>query len=108
MYWREFRVKSLDARKESMVKFYNVLHTLSNKVRYFFQKWKESSNERTLALEMHNEGPVREQVFELKAQFKNLKGLMNEQGYDEKDVQDAIKQEKARQAQLLLKGIRRA
>jgi hypothetical protein len=66
-YWGDFRIKSLDARKESTIRFYNILHTLSNKLRYFFQKWKEMSNERTLAMEMHDEGPIREEVFELKA-----------------------------------------
>ena len=33
---------------------------------------------------------------------------MSEEGYDDKDVHAAIQSEKARQAQLLLKGIRKA
>ena len=98
LHWRDFRINSLDARKASAIKFYNVLHTLSNKVRHFFQRWREAACERTLALEMHEEGPIREQVFELKAEFKNLKGLMNEEGYDDKDMHQAIQGEKARQA----------
>lgn len=43
---------------------------------------------------MHEEGPIREEVFEIKAQFKNLKKLMEDEGYDEKDIIEALKQEK--------------
>ena len=56
---------------------------------------------------MHEEGPVREEVFEAKARFMNLRALMKSEGYDDKDIEDAIKQEKGRQSNLILKGLRR-
>jgi hypothetical protein len=76
-------------------------------LRFHFIKWKEGAAEKTLALEMHEEGPVREQVFEAKARFMNIKALMKEEGYDDKDIADAINVETGRQSNLILKGLRR-
>jgi hypothetical protein len=36
------------------------MYSIGNKLRHFFQQWKFQSNERSLAKEMHEEGPVRE------------------------------------------------
>jgi hypothetical protein len=55
------------SRKEQMIKSFTILHTIGNKVRYFFQKWKEGANELTLAKEMHEEGPIREEVFDIQS-----------------------------------------
>lgn len=45
---------------------------------------------------MHEEGPVREEVFDARSEFKNLKNFMNDEGYDDKHIADALKQEKDR------------
>ena len=45
---------------------------------------------------MNEEGPVREEVFEERLQFLNLKDLMHKEGYEEKDIADALNQEKGR------------
>lgn len=45
---------------------------------------------------MQEEGPVREEVFEIKAQYKNLKSLMEDEGYNEKDINEALNEEKKR------------
>jgi hypothetical protein len=73
-----------------MIKSFTILHTIGNKLRHFFMKWKEGASERTLAMEMHDEGPIREEVFYIKAKLKNLRRLMAEEGYDEKDIQAAL------------------
>lgn len=56
---------------------------------------------------MHEEGPIREQVFEAKAVLQNLKSLMQSEGYDNKQIEEALKKEKERQAQLMLKSVKR-
>lgn len=63
-YLNDLRVRSLLSRKDHLVKSFTILHSIGNKLRHFFLRWKETANERTLALEMHEEGPVREEVFE--------------------------------------------
>ena len=45
---------------------------------------------------MYEEGPLREEVFEAKAEFNNLKKLMEDEGYDTKEIEVALKEEKAR------------
>ena len=82
----DLRVKSLCSRKEHLSKSFAILHSIGNKLRHFFLKWRDASNEKTLALEMHEEGPVREEVFESKAVLKNLKEFMTKEGYDEKEI----------------------
>jgi len=106
-YLNELRIKSLTSKKSHLIKSFTILRNLSGKLRYHFIKWKEAAAENTLALEMHEEGPVREEVFEAKARFMNLRALMKSEGYDDKDIEDAIKQEKGRQSNLILKGLRR-
>lgn len=51
-------------------------------MRHYFLKWKEVSNEKTLVKEMHEEGPIRDQVFEAEVEYKNLKNFMKVEGYD--------------------------
>jgi hypothetical protein len=54
-----------------------------NKMRVYFLKWKHNTEKDLLALEMHNEGPVREQIFEERINLKNLEKFMGEEGYSE-------------------------
>jgi hypothetical protein len=39
------------------------MHNASNKMRMFFNKWRETSNLNTIVKEMNEEGPVREEIF---------------------------------------------
>ena len=39
---------------------------------------------------MHNEGPVREQVFEDRIMMKNYINLMGEEGYSNEDISKAL------------------
>ena len=64
------------SNKEHLIKSFTILHSIGNKLRHFFQKWRDTANERTLALEMHEEGPVRDEWFDAKMQLKNIKELM--------------------------------
>lgn len=82
----DLRVKSLLCTKEHLIKSFTILHSLGNKVRHFFLRWKDAAYERSTALEMHEEGPVREEVFEANVQLKNLKEFMAKEGYDPKDI----------------------
>lgn len=43
---------------------------------------------------MHEEGPIREEVFEERIKYKNLKCLMRTEGYEEKEIAEAIDGEK--------------
>eukprot|EP00347_Sterkiella_histriomuscorum_P005910 403354803 len=106
-YLNDLRVRSLLSKKEHMIKSFTILQCVGNKLRHFFLKWKETANERTVALEMHEEGPIREEVFEANIQLKNIKEFMSKEGYDPKDIQEALKKEKDRQKTLLLKGVKR-
>ena len=45
---------------------------------------------------MHTEGPVREEIFEDNIKLKNLKNFMKKEGYEAKDIDQAIKDEKQR------------
>jgi hypothetical protein len=65
-------------------------------MRYYFTQWKEVSNQRTLVKEMHEEGPIREEVFEARIQLQNHKDFLTSEGYDPKQIQEAIKAEKDR------------
>jgi len=56
---------------------------------------------------MHEEGPVREEVFEERIKYENMKDLMKKEGYEEKDIADALNTEKGRQSDLILKSVKR-
>lgn len=73
----DLRVKSLLAKRERLVKSFTILHNLGNSMRAHFLKWKEWSQEQTLAIEMQEEGPIREEVLEAKIQLNNLKNFMS-------------------------------
>lgn len=67
--------------------------------------WKKGSDCKTLAKEMNEEGPIREQVFEERILLQNHKNFMSKEGFDEKEIQQALKDEKARQGTLMLKSV---
>lgn len=69
-----------------MLKSFTILQNIGKQMRHFFLKWKEMSNERSLLKEMHEEGPVREEVFEAAHEMRNLKKFMTKEGYNEKEV----------------------
>ncbi len=81
-----------------MLKSFTILHNIGNKLRHFFLRWKEGSDERALEKEMLEEGPVREEVFEAKAEFKNLKKLLEQEGYNDKEIQKALNDQKQKQS----------
>jgi len=89
------------------MKQFTILFSIGNQVRHFFLKWKHQSNERSLAKEMNEEGPVREEVFEERIKYENLKCLLKDEGYEERDIAGALNQEKGRQSTLILKSVRR-
>mmetsp|Transcript_8816 Transcript_8816/g.8151 ORF Transcript_8816/g.8151 Transcript_8816/m.8151 type:complete len:167 (+) Transcript_8816:1267-1767(+) len=76
-------------------------------MRVYFLKWKESKDKDQLSLEMHNEGPIREKIFEERINFKNLEKMMAEQGYSEQERDLALKKGQEKQFHQLLKGVRR-
>lgn len=45
---------------------------------------------------MHEEGPIREEVFEERIKYENLKDLMKNEGYEDKDIASALNAEKDR------------
>jgi hypothetical protein len=60
-----------------------------------------------LKKELNDEGPIREDDFAYRSQLKNLKVMLNEEGYDEQELSQAMKIQDKRQNELMLKTIRR-
>lgn len=60
-----------------------------------------------MAKEMHEEGPRREEIFEDRILFLDSKDLLTKEGYDEKEIEQGLKEELDRQGQLMLKSVRR-
>jgi hypothetical protein len=56
----ELKFRTLDSYKQNVYKAYTVLHNISNKMRVYFQRWKDTTEKIQLDEEMHFEGPVRE------------------------------------------------
>ena len=54
---------------------------------------------------MHNEGPVREEIFHDKQVLHNLKTFMTKEGYEEKDIEQVLKNNRSRE--MMLKAVRR-
>jgi hypothetical protein len=90
-YLAELKFRTLGSYKHNVIKAYTVLHNVSNKLRVYFQRWKDSTAKSELSEEMHWEGPVREEIFEERINMKNLENLMREEGYSEEDIQLALK-----------------
>jgi hypothetical protein len=56
---------------------------------------------------MNEEGPRREEIFEDRITLLNQRDLLAKEGYDEREIEQGVQEELARQKQLLLKGVRR-
>lgn len=84
-----------------------VIHNLSNKTRAYFQRWIENSAKIALHKEMHEEGPIREEVFEQRQLLENCKSFMRDEGYGEREIQSVLKGGSIDKKGLLLKGIKR-
>ena len=61
----------------------------------------------TLATDLYETGPVREQDYHYKSELRNIKDLMKSEGYDEEDTGKALTQHNDAKRQLMLKAIRR-
>jgi hypothetical protein len=45
--------------------------------------WKEAAAKRSLAKELNEEGPVREEDFNYKSELRNINRMLKDEGYDE-------------------------
>ena len=52
----------------------------------------------SLAKEMQKEGPRREEIFEDRILLVNTKDLLAKEGYNEKEIEDGLKEEMSRQS----------
>jgi hypothetical protein len=73
-----------------MHKALTILHAFSNRKRHMFNTWRRNADLKTLAKEMEEEGPIREQVFEHKMNFMNCVDFLTEEGYDNEDIKEAL------------------
>ena len=48
--------------------------------------WKDATEQDITAKEMHNEGPIREKIFEEKIKLKNCENLLKDEGYTESEI----------------------
>jgi hypothetical protein len=60
--------------------------------------WKEQAALTSLAKEMQEEGPRREEIFEDRILLVNTKDLLAKEGYNEKEIEDGLKEEMSRQS----------
>jgi len=79
-------MRTLAKKKVEQIKGFTILLNIGNMVRFYFNNWKESANKASLSKEMHEEGPIREEIFEDKIVLSNIRDLMKSEGYHEKDV----------------------
>ena len=56
---------------------------------------------------MNEEGPIREEAFQYRVELINLTDFLKKEGYDDKEILDALKEEKSKQNNLMLRTVRR-
>jgi hypothetical protein len=71
-YWNDLKGRTLLKHKQRKHKMHTVMQKVLHKVRAYFMRWKQSADGKTLAEELHDEGPIREQIFEDRIVLKNL------------------------------------
>ena len=85
-YYNDLKYRTANRHKQNLTKAYTVIHHLCNKTRGYFLHWKEVSAKAALAQELHEEGPIREEVFEQRQVLENCKNFMRDEGYDEREI----------------------
>lgn len=95
-YLTHLRGRALNKRKVETLKKYVVGQNLDKTMRKLFLRWREQSNKKSLALELYDEGPVRHQEIGLKADLKNIKSYMKQEGYDDQDTATALNEQLGR------------
>jgi hypothetical protein len=59
-------------------------------LRQAFQSWRDRSDKSSLAIELYEEGPIREQDFNYKSEMSNLKDMLIQEGYDDSEIARAL------------------
>lgn len=54
--------------------------------RVYFQRWKLAADRMTVKHYNMTEGPVREQMFDIRQDLENFKRLLREEGYSEFEI----------------------
>jgi len=85
-YYSELKYRTVSKRKQDMHKAFTVMHCLSNKLRQYFTLWKQNLENENLVLEVKDEGPIREEVFDQRQVLENCKKLMKQEGYSDSDI----------------------
>jgi hypothetical protein len=106
-YFIDFRLRCMRKSEQDMHKALTILHAVSNRKRHMFNKWRTNADLMTLAKEMEEEGPIREQVFEHKMNFMNCVDFLTAEGYDNEDIKEALVDGVAKQNYLIEKGVAR-
>ena len=90
-YYNDLKYRTNNRYKQNVHKVFTMIHHLSNKTRAYFLRWKETADKKALIQEIHEEGPVREQVFEQRQVLENCKNFMRDEGYSEREIQQILK-----------------
>ena len=53
--------------------------------------WKEAAAKSSLAKELNEEGPVREEDFNYKSELKNINRMLKDEGYDDQEIGQALR-----------------
>lgn len=86
----------------------NVFKMISNRsTRAYFLKWKNAMESMRTVEEVNREGPVTEEVLDHQIDLKNCQNFMRDQGYTEKEIEEAVKKTDTRAKTLMARAIAR-
>jgi hypothetical protein len=106
-YLSDLKHKTAIKNKQDLHKLFTILHSLSGKMRQYFLRWKQENNNRKLVEELNEEGPIRELWFEQRQLLENCKLFMKDEGYNQRDIDLALKQGNEGHLTLLRKAVAR-
>lgn len=95
-YLSELRVRAINKRRVDTLKRLTVTLNQGRRMRDFFQQWKEQAEKEALAKDLYEGGQVRLQDANYKSELKNIKDLLQKEGYDDSEITKAQQSEVTR------------
>jgi hypothetical protein len=82
----QLKVVPIMRYNKGLKQFNTVMRNFTDQQRRCFQLWKNKAQEHTLVKEMNEEGPIREEIWNLNKDQTNLRMFMTEEGYTPEDI----------------------
>lgn len=89
-YFGEFKIKCNQKKSDNWVKGFTIIGNFTKSLRWHFQQWREGAELRSVAKEMHEEGPIREDAFDKRNKLINLTDFLHKEGYDDQEILGAL------------------